>query len=342
MRVIYDCLVPVEYGYLSVGPQHVDLGFTPEARGGQRNGLCGAAVPGHLSMVTGRHDGGVPLRVEIHDAVPPLGEQWEDVVEVSFEPIGAPYRLTAFAFGVPLDLPGSGTYRVRWSACGMDAAQAGELPGDRYLLQLWPAPWAPDAIVRQTSARAAYWHSMAATTPPPSPTQHEHAESAERGQQAVAAQLASPDRSILDELAALTPAQQRQVAHWAARRACERAGVANHPVVVDAVRRLSRGEPVPELWQEWSTAWDAVFPAQRGGDVGETVLTRQVPDATVRRAAPEMAAVGAVMSLADPHPGRAAAGAVDYLSTSVPDPRTAFDEVRDVVAQLRASTVPQN
>jgi hypothetical protein len=108
------------------------------------------------------------------------------------------------------------------------------------------------------------------------------------------------------------------------------------------LHRVSRAESPGPIWQEWSTAWDAVFPAQRGGDVGETVLTIQVPDATVRRAAPEMAAVGAVMSPADPHPGRAAAGAVDYLSTSVPDPRTAFDEVRDVVAQLRASTVPQN
>lgn len=32
---------------------------------------------------------------------------------------------------------------------------------DRYLLQLWPAPMAPDAILRQTSEHAAYWHRVA-------------------------------------------------------------------------------------------------------------------------------------------------------------------------------------
>ena len=33
-----------------------------------------------------------------------------------------------------------------------------ETDADRYLLQFWPAPPAPDRVVRQTSFRAAYWH----------------------------------------------------------------------------------------------------------------------------------------------------------------------------------------
>jgi hypothetical protein len=32
---------------------------------------------------------------------------------------------------------------------------------DRYLLQFWPADPAPDAVVRQSSDIAAYWHGWA-------------------------------------------------------------------------------------------------------------------------------------------------------------------------------------
>jgi hypothetical protein len=37
----------------------------------------------------------------------------------------------------------------------------GELAPDRYLLQLWPAPAAPDEIEKETSAVAGYWHRVA-------------------------------------------------------------------------------------------------------------------------------------------------------------------------------------
>jgi hypothetical protein len=374
VQVIYDDVVPVDYGYLGLGPEHVYEQHLLESRGGQRNGLCGAQVPGQLSMVTGLNMGRVPLRAEVHDEPPPLGDEWEDVVEVSFEPVDAPYTLTAFGFGVRVALPVPGTYRVRWGAFGMDAAHAHGIPEDggtapdRYLLQLWPAPWAPDVVVREASANAAYWHSVAAETPPPPPppTEEELAEELVRRQEdderarlaagarveafqwggraptdelrswgSPAAQLAHQDRALLDDLAALTDAQQRTVALWAARLACGRAGVAERPVVVEALHRAARAEPVAPIWQEWSTAWDAVFPPEPDAVV-ETVLTIHEGWEDVPPAAPEMAAVGAVMALADPHPGRAAAGAVDYLSHSVDDRRASFDEVRDVVARLRA------
>lgn len=54
-----------------------------------------------------------------------------------------------------------GTYRVRVSARGRDAAHNGEFAEeylDFYLLQLWSAPL-PDEILQSTSANAAYWHS---------------------------------------------------------------------------------------------------------------------------------------------------------------------------------------
>ena len=43
----------------------------------------------------------------------------------------------------------------------LDTTDEGEEAPDRYLLQLWPAPQAPDAVVRQTGETAAYWHAVA-------------------------------------------------------------------------------------------------------------------------------------------------------------------------------------
>ncbi|WP_051798293.1 hypothetical protein [Catenuloplanes japonicus] len=54
------------------------------------------------------------------------------------------------------------SYRVRYCATGMDDAAAEpdtDDAVDRYLLQFWPADPAPDEIVRQGSAHAAYWHT---------------------------------------------------------------------------------------------------------------------------------------------------------------------------------------
>jgi hypothetical protein len=38
---------------------------------------------------------------------------------------------------------------------------------DRYLLQLWPAAWAPDAVLRQSTEAAAYWNGVAQETQGP-------------------------------------------------------------------------------------------------------------------------------------------------------------------------------
>ena len=77
-------------------------------------------------------------------------------------------HLAAFDSWIPLPaLPAPGTYRVRCSASGLDAAHQADprLPGDpvvdRYLLQLWPAPQAPEAVMREGSEIAAYWHRVA-------------------------------------------------------------------------------------------------------------------------------------------------------------------------------------
>jgi hypothetical protein len=36
---------------------------------------------------------------------------------------------------------------------------------DSYLVEIWPAPWQPDAILRTTSANARSWHGARANRP---------------------------------------------------------------------------------------------------------------------------------------------------------------------------------
>ncbi|WP_228684703.1 hypothetical protein [Amycolatopsis thermoflava] len=187
MTLLFEGELHVHYGQFYVESRTGEFfdGLT-DARGGQSNGLCGAAVPGLLFLTTGLHTGNVGLTVEVLDGPAPVGEDWEEVVEVSFRPQTAAVRLVQWAGEAswPLDLEPV-DYRVRYCASGMDRARAkdtrlsGEPPLDRYLLQLWPTPPADDAVVRETSATAAYWHEHARTLPPP-PTPEQRAEARRR------------------------------------------------------------------------------------------------------------------------------------------------------------------
>jgi hypothetical protein len=47
---------------------------------------------------------------------------------------------------------------VQYTARGMDEADSGT-EMDVYGLWFWPAPAAPDAVIKQTSKSAAYWHA---------------------------------------------------------------------------------------------------------------------------------------------------------------------------------------
>ena len=105
------------------------------------------------------------MRILALDASPPLlPVSYDDVVEVSVAvPVGARARWATWGsheWG-PLEGLAPGSYRVRVSAHGRDAGRDGEFePGvvDDYVVELWPAPRAPDEIVRTGSADAAYWH----------------------------------------------------------------------------------------------------------------------------------------------------------------------------------------
>lgn len=187
MQVLVEQELRVHYGFVWLRPEpgpRDDLGEDlVRARGGQANGLCGAAYPGVLSMVTGTHTGLVPLRVETHGSQPPPPEGWEDVVEVDLEVEdvdgtgAAPTQLSSFDVVLRVRLP-AGRLRARWCAFGMDAGRdldtrTADPATERYLLQLWPTPGGPagDVVVRAGSALAAYWHGVARATPPPPPPQ---------------------------------------------------------------------------------------------------------------------------------------------------------------------------
>ncbi|WP_018635166.1 hypothetical protein [Parafrankia elaeagni] len=167
MRILFSGEVSVHYSQLTVESQRDSL--IPDlstAFHGHQNGLCGSAVAGALFLITGLHTGRVGFTVELHDGPPPIDGSWEEIVEVSYEPASADVLLLQWAGEAwwPLDLDQT-TYRVRYSGAGMDAAKAADTrlsdtpQLDRYRLQFWPGPAAPDRVIRQTSAIAAYWHA---------------------------------------------------------------------------------------------------------------------------------------------------------------------------------------
>src|SRR5690348_14914657 len=71
VTVLFDDDIHVHYGFIFLSTQD-DSPDLMEPRRGQQNGLCGAAVAGVLSLITGLHTGRVRLRVEWLDTEPSL------------------------------------------------------------------------------------------------------------------------------------------------------------------------------------------------------------------------------------------------------------------------------
>jgi hypothetical protein len=280
--------VHVSYGqiYVQSEPDSANPGLR-EAFAGQSEGLCGAAVPGALWMVTGLHTGKVGFTVEVHDGAPALDPVWEDVVEVPFRPVSERTVLMQWAGEAVWDLGLALTdYRVRYCARGMDAGRKrdtrgqGEPEADSYLLQFWPSPPSPDRVVRQTSENAAYWHRYARELPPPSTAEERaeaersareakeraveerrsHYEQWEWGGRLPSARLRSTrcnvrgllrfDSDLVHTLDAASPVLQRAVALLAARRACEAAGLADVPWVAEALTAVTDGRPLPSPFDD--------------------------------------------------------------------------------------------
>jgi hypothetical protein len=165
MRVLFDRRILVEHFQAYIASSRMLPPDPPNGTVGQANGLCGARIPGFLYLVVGNLIGSPAFRVEVHDEPPPLQQEWEDAVEVSYLPSSAGVYLVEWcATWYPLDLRRR-SYRVRYCARGMDDVEGyvGPLDDapvvDSYLLQFWPDEnERPDEIVRQTSAAAAYWN----------------------------------------------------------------------------------------------------------------------------------------------------------------------------------------
>jgi hypothetical protein len=132
---------------------------------GQENGVVGAADPSGVYLNLARRSGGSRVRITLlGSAPPPQPVDFDDVVEVStVVPPEATARWMTWAGETSGPLPelASGTYRLRVSARGRDAGAEGEFEGavvDEYVVEIWPASAAPDAIVRVGSENARYWH----------------------------------------------------------------------------------------------------------------------------------------------------------------------------------------
>lgn len=157
---VFDGVIGVLDGQFWIASDPDDIG--PDmfaAFVGQRNGLLGAAEEGQLRLITGKADGDVGFAVHVVESEPGLDDSWEDCVEVSFSPRTPAVGFFDWDFNVVFEIPlGAQAYRVRYAGRAMDAGQIGT-EMDTYALWFWPAPAAPDAVVKQTSGSAAYWHA---------------------------------------------------------------------------------------------------------------------------------------------------------------------------------------
>lgn len=167
MSRLFTGTISVCYGqFYVVSPDGEPFELEPTFTG-QQNGLCGAQLPGVLFLITGLHTGTVALTVDIWETEPPLAEDWEEVVEVSFQPRPSGTTLEEWGGDTVCELPLTEQhYRVRYCAksfgLGEDTeTQEDGTPVETYALAFWPAPPAPDRVLKQTREEAAYWHQHA-------------------------------------------------------------------------------------------------------------------------------------------------------------------------------------
>jgi hypothetical protein len=284
-QTLFNGEVEVNFRFVNVHTAAGDLEFeVGEECRGQVNGLCGAAVPGLLNLMTGLHTGPVGFTVERHEGEPSIDDSWEEIVEVSFSTAADRLALHGFEKRYMFTLA-PGDYRVRFCARGMDEGQVADTltsgePVDEYLLQFWPGLAAPDRILKQTSKAAAYWHHTRTLTPEQqAEVEQQEAVDRERmdrerwGDRVPNARLRAVDgllhgfleRLDLDLVFALSEAEDdihRAVACWSALRAAEVAGLIDLPVLAPAIAALRRGRPVPAPYDDpaymWATIADAV------------------------------------------------------------------------------------
>ncbi|MGW7243972.1 hypothetical protein [Streptomyces sp. NPDC054804] len=169
MKVLVSDEVHVDYGQIFVESGEVQCDLEEAFMGQAGVGLCGGGTDGMLLLLTGLRIGGVRFTAELHYSRPELDETWEEIVEVTFQPVSEETRLQQWngkrSWDLGLEVR---DYRVRYSATGMAAGKSKDVreddepqTGERDLLQLWPAVPEPARLLKQTSHSAAYWHTFA-------------------------------------------------------------------------------------------------------------------------------------------------------------------------------------
>lgn len=334
MTVLFDGQVDVAYSqiYLQGGDEFASdfsLSF-----GGQRNGLCGAANAGMLFLLTGLQDGSVPFHVELLDTEPAIDDSWEEIVEAEFSPSASVALCEWAGTAYPLPTIGPGTYRVRYCVSGMDAAHnpPDQGPaGDRYSLQLWPAPPRPDVVIKQTSEEAAYAHRAIIGLPRP-PTPEERSAAARSAQLIKDAanreamrrfndrrwgdrppsdrQRAIPgnvlgiarlDRPLADAISEVDATTQRAIARWAAHQAYDHSGLTTRPWVTPALAAMDARQPLPPPFDEMTHAFrrlNSEFGAGGPTVATLTVIAEDSPD-LIPNVEPAYAALPAVFAAAE-------------------------------------------
>jgi hypothetical protein len=164
---LFAGVVDTDYGQLDLywSPNYLGYdGSDDRYFAGQVNGLVGAGDPSGVYVTLARRSEGSSVRIVLRSTEPPVGETWEDVVEVSTtvpDDAAPGWGSWAGESGGQLEIP-PGAYRLRVSARSRDAGRGdGEFTDgvvDSYLLELWPAPAVEDRIVRVGSEDARYWH----------------------------------------------------------------------------------------------------------------------------------------------------------------------------------------
>ena len=105
---------------------------------GQTNGLCGAAAPGMLFLLTGLHTGSVGFTLDVLDAPPPLDQSREEIVEVSFIPSSGTATVSEWEGTHLCEIPlCQSNYRVRYCARNMERGKE----VDSYVEGESPSKW---------------------------------------------------------------------------------------------------------------------------------------------------------------------------------------------------------
>jgi len=124
-----------------------------------------ASGSGVVQVTCGVNTGDVHITVEAWPDAPPAGlDSWDDAAETSVawssgkvDVIGAS---TDDVPGFPVGLPsGAGSYRVRVHVRGRDAGEdrGPDDPAEEHLVQIWPAPAAPEALLKATDQVGSMW-----------------------------------------------------------------------------------------------------------------------------------------------------------------------------------------